>query len=170
MLNLMGATSTQRLTLMAETGVAVGVVDGLELTPKAQLAWSQNRYGGLDERGGDAALALDTLQLERVEARLGMAASGSMKVGRGWSLRPAVQVQAVQLLAGADSGMTVRFAAARDVGIALPLMSGDASWAEVKSGLSLTNGRLSLGAGVESSIGRADLRDSRAIAELGFRF
>ena len=66
--------------------------------------------------------------------------------------------------------MTVRFAGASDVPIALPFAGGDTSWGEVKGGIQLTNGTVQFGASFETAIGREAFRDDRAMADFTLRF
>lgn len=168
---LTGATDTARYSAMVESGVNIGVAKGLTLTPRASLGYSSYRLSGFRETGGEAALALDDLELNRLDARIGAKFAGSTPVGRsGWSFVPQIQADWVQNLSGARSGMTVRFANAADVAIALPLFDGDRSWTEVKGGMRLTNGAIEVGAGLEGSFGRQSFRDERAVADLTIRF
>jgi hypothetical protein len=168
--DLHGATTSSRYNLMAEAGVNLPVAPGITLTPRAQLGYGRYELGGFRENGGEVALQLDDLKLERVEARMGARLAGSHGLGGGWTLTPQLQGDYVRLLAGSSDGMKVRFANAGDHVFALPLAGGDTSWAEARGGLSVTNGRFAIGAGMETSIGRTDARDSRAVADMTFRF
>ncbi len=76
----------------------------------------------------------------------------------------------VYTLSGADDGMSVRFASIPDFAFMLPFANGDRSWAEVRGGLTMTNGIVSFGAGVETSIARSGFQDDRAVADLTIRF
>jgi hypothetical protein len=168
---LTGATETARYSAMLETGVNFGVAKGLTLTPRASLGYSSYQLSGFRESGGEAALRLDDLELNRLDAKVGAKFAGTAPLGRsGWTLVPQIQADWVQNLSGARSGMTVRFASAPDVAIALPLLDGDTSWAEVKGGMRLTNGALEFGAGIEGSFGRQSFRDERAVADVTLRF
>jgi outer membrane autotransporter protein len=168
---LTGATETARYSAMLETGVNMPVAKGLTLTPRASLGYSAYHLSGFREAGSEAALALDDLRLNRLDARVGAKFAGSTPVGRsGWSFVPQIQADWVQNLSGARSGMTVRFANAPDAAIALPLLDGDTSWTEVKGGMRLTNGSVEIGAGLEGSFGRQSFRDERAVADLTIRF
>jgi subtilase-type serine protease len=167
---LTGATETARYSAMAEAGVNLAVARGLTLTPRAQLGYSSYQLSGFRENGGEVALQLDDVKLQRLEAKVGAKFAGSAALGKGWSFAPQLQADWVQNLSGSRDGMTVRFANAPGAVIALPLAAGDVSWAEVKGGMRLTNGKLELGAGIESSFGRSDLRDERAVADFTLRF
>lgn len=167
--DLYGATETSRYNAMVEAGVNLNVGRGLTLTPRATLAYSSYHLGGFEERGGDAALQMDDLRLQRLETRLGARFAGQMRMGR-WSLQPQLQVDMVHSLSGANDGMSVRFASVPDFAFTLPLANGDSSWGEVRGGVTVDNGRFSFGTGVETSIGRAGVRDDRAMAEFAIRF
>ena len=52
----------------------------------------------------------------------------------------------------------------------LPIAGGDRAWGEVRGGLHFGNGRMNFGAGVESSLGRSDYRDDRAVADFTVNF
>ena len=54
--------------------------------------------------------------------------------------------------------------------IALPLANGDSNWAELKGGFAVGNRMLQFGAGVETSVGRSEMRDDRAVVDMTFRF
>ncbi|HYN45448.1 MAG TPA: autotransporter domain-containing protein [Allosphingosinicella sp.] len=167
--DLYGATNTSRYDAMVETGINLDVGRGLTLTPRAALAYSSYQLGGFEERGGETALQLDDLRLQRLETRLGARIAGQMRFGR-WSLQPQVQVDMVHTLSGANDGMSVRFANIRDFAFTLPFAEGDRSWGEVRGGLTMGDGRFTFGAGVETSIGRAGVRDDRAVADFAIRF
>ena len=167
---LTGATKTARYSAMAEAGVNLPAGLGLTVTPRAQLGYSSYQLAGFRENGGEVALRLNDLQLLRLEARMGAKLAGSTSVGGGWTFVPQLQADWVQNLSGSNDGMTVRFADAPELAFALPLAGGDSSWAEVKGGMKLTRGRLEFGAGVESSLGRSDFQDDRAVADFTLRF
>jgi hypothetical protein len=167
--DLYGATNASRYNVMAEAGVNLAVGRGLTLTPKASLAYSSYQFGEFRESGGEAALQIDNLRVQRLEGRLGGRVAGAMKVG-GWNLVPQLQADVVANVAGAGDGMTVRFVNAGDHSFVLPLAGGDTLWGEVRGGLKLANGPVELGLGVQSSVGRSDFRDDRAVADFTFRF
>lgn len=171
MVDLFGATTASRYNLQAEAGVNRDVARGLTLTPRASVRYASYKFGGYRENGGELALQIDDLKVRQLESRLGFQLAGSTRaLGSRWTLVPQLQADYVQNLSGARDGLLVRFANAGDVAFALPLAGGDSSWAEVKGGLKLTNGRLEFGAGVESSLGRSELKDDRAVADFTLRF
>ena len=94
---------------MVETGVNLGLGRGLTLTPRAALAYSSYQLGGFEERGGETALQMDDLRLQRLETRLGARLAGTMRMG-SWALQPQIQADYVHTLSGANDGMSVRFA------------------------------------------------------------
>jgi outer membrane autotransporter protein len=169
-LGLTGATKSTRYSAVAEAGVNMGIGHGLNLTPRAQLGYASYSLNGYREAGGETALQFDDLNLRRLESRFGAKLGGAMKLAGGWALTPQFSADYVQLLSGSRDGMKVRFAAAPDHRFALPLMGGEASWAEAKGGLRLSNGTLELGAGLETAFGRSSFRDDRAVADVMFRF
>ncbi len=170
MFDLAGATNASRYNLQAEAGVNIDVARGMTLTPRASLSYASYRFGGYRENGGELALQIDDLNIERLEARFGAKLAGSTSLAGGWSFVPQLQADYVRNLAGADDGMQVRFAVAPEQAFLLPLMGGDTSWAEVRGGMRLTNGPIELGAGLETSLGRSDYRDERAVADFTLRF
>jgi uncharacterized protein with beta-barrel porin domain len=168
--DLTGATKSQRYSVAAEAGVNRDIGRGLTLTPRARLGYSNYRLGGFREQGGEAALQLDDLQVERLETRLGAKLSGSASLGAGWAVVPQIQADYVKLLSGADNGMRVRFADASDYAFELPLADGASSWGEARGGLKFVKDKIEFGGGVETSVGSAGHRDSRAVADLTIRF
>ncbi|NVD44206.1 autotransporter domain-containing protein [Qipengyuania atrilutea] len=168
--DLAGDMSSERMSAVAETGVNLGVAKGLTLTPRAQVSYSRETVDGYTEAGGETALAIDSYAIEQVEARLGAKLAGSHDLGSGWQFVPQMQANYVHMLNGADQGMTVRFAAAPDVPILLPVGEGDTSWAELKGGLKVTRGLMSVGAGFETALGRNTLRADRAVVDLNIQF
>jgi subtilase-type serine protease len=170
MLDLHGAAESVRYSAVAEAGVNIAAAPGVTLTPRLQLGYADYRIGGFRENGGELALQIDEVKLQRLEARMGARLAGATRIGDGWSLMPQIQADYVQLLSGSTDGMQVRFANAGDHAFGLPLAGGDASWGEVKGGVKLTKGKLEFGAGVETAVGRSAFRDDRAVADITFRF
>lgn len=170
MFDLAGATTASRYNLQVEGGVNLGIARGLTLTPRASLGYSSYAFGGYREGGGELALQIDELSVRQLEARLGARLAGATRLAGGWTFAPQLQADYVQNLSGGNDGMAVRFAAAPDQAFLLPLAGGSGGWAEIRGGLTLANGPLEFGAGVESSIGRADIRDDRAVADFTLRF
>ncbi len=168
--SLNGATSAMSYDLHMETGYNVDIAKGLTFTPRAALRYSSTSIDGYRERGGEAALLIDDISDRRLEARFGARMSGSVNAGSGWAFAPELAVDQVQALSRDGSELQVRFAQAAGIAFTLPGLSRDRSWTEVKGGMKLTDGTFSFGAGVESSLGRSDYRDNRAVASFGIKF
>jgi hypothetical protein len=167
---MFGAYDTTRLSLVAETGVNLPVSNGLTFTPRIQLGYNDSALSGMTEAGGDAALTLDDMRIARIDARFGAKLSGSEHVGNGWQFTPQLSADYVRMVDGSDDGMTVRFAAADSVAIALPFAFGDEEWSEIRGGFQFEKGGVSFGAGFETAIGREMLRADRAVANVNLRF
>jgi subtilase-type serine protease len=168
--NLNGTTRALSYDLQAETGVTLGIVNGLTLTPRASLRYSANAVRGYRERGSEVALLVDDISDKRVEARLGASFSGSTGLGDGWTFGPQFSADMVETVAGGNSGLTVRFAEAAGLAFTLPAFSQDRNWTEVRGGINLAKGPVSFGAAVQSDIGRSDYRDNRAVANVTLQF
>jgi hypothetical protein len=154
-----------------ETGVNIGVARGFELTPRAAVRYTRAEVEGYSEAGSEIALAIDDIREQRLEGRVGFNFQGQADIGHsGWSVRPRLSADYVHALSQDDSGMAVRFAQARDIPIILPGVGSDTAWAEVRGGISLKRGDLSLTTAFETDFGRDLQRDDRAVAELSFRF
>lgn len=169
MLRLTGASNATRYTGVVEAGYAAGLGRGLTLTPRAQLGYGRYTLDGFSERGGETALKLDDLTIARLEARLGARLGGTTRIA-GLTVTPSVSADYVTLLSGRETGMTVRFAAAPDQGIALPLATGASGWAEFKGGVTIEQGDLSLGLSGQHATGGSDMTDQRGQVDLRFRF
>ena len=167
---LNGASTMKRNAVQAEVGMNLALADGLTLTPRAQLGYDYVNLGGYDERGGETALSLDDIAVETVTARFGAKLSGSHALGGGWKLTPQLKADYIQRVAGTDSGLSVRFAVADSVSIALPFDEGEGAWGELRGGLSIENGSVRFGAGFETAIDRRAIRDDRAMAEIALEF
>ena len=167
---LRGASDMQRYSVSGEVGMNVGVAEGLTLTPRASLAYDTMSLDGFTEQGNQAALAIDDLATQSLTARGGFKLAGSHALSGGWTLTPQLQADYVHRISGSNDGLTVRFAAADHVGIALPLGLGEGSWGEMRGGLTLDNGTVSFGAGFETAVERRSIRDDRAMVEVGVRF
>lgn len=168
--NLAGETSATTYDMQAELGMNVDTGTGIMLTPRAQLAYRSYNLEGYRERGGELALMVDDINLDRVESRLGVRMSGALGSSRAWTFTPEIGVDWVNTLAGGADSFNVRFAAAPDLAFALPFAGRDKAWGEIKGGLRLANGPVSFGAGVESSFARSDFRDDRAVMDIAYRF
>ena len=105
-----------------------------------------------------------------VTARTGFKLAGSHATLDGWSVVPSLRADYVRRMRGGNDGMTVRFAMADSVAIALPLAHGDTDWAEIKGGVTMSRSNLSFGAGFETAVAREGAKDDRAMVEVGLRF
>ncbi|QLC22372.1 autotransporter domain-containing protein [Parasphingopyxis sp. CP4] len=163
---------TRALNYMAgvETGMNIGIADGFELTPRAAVRYSHSEFQGYSEVGSEIALSIDDIREQRFEGRVGFAFSGETTVGDGWSLRPQISADYVRAIGQSERDMTVRFAQAGGVPILLPGLAADNQWTEMRGGLSLERGNVSITTAFETDIGRSELRDDRAVAEFTFRF
>lgn len=166
---LYGASTMTRYAANAEIGVNLPLGKGMTLTPRAQLGYDLTNLGGYTEQGSQVALRIDGLNTESLSARSGFKLAGSHTTMSGWTVTPQLNADYVRRVGGSDD-MTVRFAAADDIGILLPLDQGDTSWAEIRGGLSVARGNLSFGAGFETAIDRQAFRNDRAMVEFGYRF
>jgi hypothetical protein len=166
---LSGATRSSRYMATAEAGFRTGIGHGLSLNPRAQLGVSHYSLGGFREQGGETALALDDLKVNRIESRIGAKLDGTMMLGK-WTLRPNLQADYVRLLSGASNGLSVAFAAAPEYSFVLPLTNGGSGWAEVKGGLELTRGAFTIGLSGQATAGDAPISDQRGAVDFTFRF
>lgn len=165
-----GDTKALSIDMQAELGANIETGLGLMLTPRAQIAYKSYNLSDFRERGGEMAMMIDDMRLNRIESRLGVRMSGTIGNKRGWQFTPELRADWVNALASGRNSFDVRFAAAPDVAIALPLMGRDTSWGEVKGGFRLVNGPIAFGAGIERNIARSDLTDERAVVDFAFRF
>jgi hypothetical protein len=125
--------------------------------------------GGFHEQGGETALELNSLKVNRLESRIGARLDGTTHVA-GWTVQPLVQADYVRLLSGSRNGMNVRFAAAPDYNFALPLTNGGSGWMEVKGGVSLSRGPFSLALSGQATAGHAAIPDQRGLVSFDFSF
>jgi subtilase-type serine protease len=167
-LQVSGATESSRYMAAAEAGFRTGIGRGLSLNPRAQLGFSHYALSGF-ESGGETALELNGLKVNRIESRLGARLDGETKLGK-WALRPNLQADYVRLLSGARNGMSVSFAAAPDYDFVLPLTNSGSGWMEVKGGVELTRGAFTLGLSGQATAGDAPISDQRGAIDLTFKF
>ena len=167
--SLSGATRSSRYMATAEAGVRTAIGGGLSLNPRAQVGFSHYSLGGFREEGGETALALDDLTINRIEGRLGARLDGETSFA-GWTVRPQVQADYVRLLSGGESGLKVSFAAAPEYAFVLPLTNGGSGWVEAKGGVELTKGRFTLGLSGQATRGDAPITDQRGVVDLTYRF
>jgi outer membrane autotransporter protein len=166
---LSGATRSSRYTATVEAGFRMGLGHGLSLNPRAQLGASHYSLGGFREQGGETALSLDDLKMNRIESRIGAKLDGTAQLGK-WTVRPNVQADYVRLLSGANNGLSVSFAAVPDYSFILPLTNIGSGWMEVKGGVQFTRGAFSLGLSGQATAGDAPISDQRGAVDLTFRF
>ncbi|HEX6072782.1 MAG TPA: autotransporter domain-containing protein [Sphingomicrobium sp.] len=166
---LTGATRSSRYMATAEAGFRTGIGHGLSLNPRAQLGVSHYSLGGFREEGGETALALDGLKLNRIESRIGAKLDGTAMLGK-WALRPNLQADYVRLLSGANNGLSVSFAAAPEYSFVLPLTNGGSGWMEVKGGVELSRGAFTIGLSGQATAGDAPIADQRGAVDLTLRF
>jgi hypothetical protein len=166
---LSGTAHSSRYMATAEAGFRTGIGHGLSLNPRAQLGVSHYSLGGLHEQGGETALDLNKLELNRVESRIGAKLDGEAHIA-GWTVRPQVQADYVRLLSGRNSGLNVSFASAPDYAFALPLTNGGSGWMEVKGGVEVARGALTFGLSGQATAGDAPISDQRGLVDVSFRF
>jgi hypothetical protein len=87
-----------------------------------------------------------------------------------WTLRPQLQADYVRLLSNSNNALKLSFAAAPEHGFALPLGGTGSGWMEVKGGVDVSRGALSLGLSGQATAGNAPIPDQRAAVDLTFRF
>ncbi|WP_171982537.1 autotransporter domain-containing protein [Sphingomonas sp. LM7] len=166
---LAGSADISRYAARAEAGVNLPVAQTLTLTPRVSFGYSSFAYTPFREGGGELALQIDRMSASTFDGRAGVQFAGQAKMG-SWTFVPQLTADYVRTLAGDRGSMLVRFAAAPDAAMLLPLMNGDAAYGEVRGGFRLVNGPVEFGAGVESRLGRALYRDDRAVVDARFRF
>ncbi|HVM21972.1 MAG TPA: autotransporter outer membrane beta-barrel domain-containing protein [Sphingomicrobium sp.] len=169
MFQLSGASRSSRYTATVESGFRTSLGSGLALNPRAQVRASHMSLGGFREQGGETALELNSLKLNRIESRLGAKLDGTTQFA-GWTVRPQVQADYVRLLSGRTNGLSVSFAAAPDYDFVLPLTNGGSGWVEMKGGVEMTRGAFSLGLTGQATAGSAPLSDKRGLIQASFRF
>jgi hypothetical protein len=125
--------------------------------------------GGFHEEGSETALQLNSLNVNRLEGRVGAKLDGTAHVA-GWTVTPNLQADYVRLLAGRNNGLQVSFAAARDYSFALPLANGGSGWAEAKGGIQVSRGAFSFGVTGQSTVGSAPISDKRGLVDFAFKF
>lgn len=167
---LNGDSKAQSYSGHLEAGYNFAVARGLTLTPHVALRYSAFSMDRLREGGGELALRLTDIGEQRLESRVGLAIDGTYKTAGEWSITPQLSAEHVNRLAGNGGSLTARFDVADAVAFNLPFGSQDGSWSELKSGLRIARGQVSFGAGIETSIGRYDFRDDRAVADFAVRF
>lgn len=167
-LRMSGAMNSRRYMAAAEAGFRTGIGHGLSVNPRAQIGYSHYALSGF-ERGGETALELNSLKVNRLESRVGARIDGETKLGK-WAFRPKLQADYVQLLSGRNNGLSLSFAAAPEYDFVLPLTNGGSGWAEVKGGVEFTRGALSLGLSGQATAGDAPISDQRGAVELTIKF
>ena len=167
--DLYGAGNASRYNLMAEAGINIAAGRGLTLTPKASLGYSSYSFGGFREAGGEAALQIDNLQIQRLESRIGGAIAGTMRVG-GWKHRsPAAGDLSTPVRAndGDDGPLRQR----RDHSFVLPPPAATGCGAKCAAASSWPTGRSSFGLGSRGlAVGPFRLRDDGRSQDFTFRF
>jgi hypothetical protein len=159
---LNGAAKALSYDMELEVGKNLTPVTGLTVSPRASLRYSAVRIGGYREAGNETALLVDAVKDHRLEARIGVTVDGEVQVGGGWFFKPQLSADNVRALDGGSRMVTVRFADAAGVPVALPLISNDRKWTEARAAIRLAKGSLAIDAGVKSDIGRAEYRNDRA--------
>jgi len=166
---LWGATHSSRYLATAEAGFRSALGHGLSVNPRAQLGYSHYAMGGFREQGGETALQLNSLKVNRLEARIGAKLDGETDVA-GWTVSPQVQADYVRLISGGRNGLNVSFAAAPDYHFALPLVSGGSGWMELKGGVTMTRGAFTIGLTGQTTGGDAPISDQRGLVSFGMKF
>jgi len=169
MFRLSGASHSTRYMATAEAGFRTSIGLGLSLNPRAQLGFSHYSMGGFHEQGGETALDLNSLKVNRLESRVGARLDGTVHLA-GWTVRPNLQADYVRLLSGRKNGVLVSFAAAPDYSFALPLADSGNGWLESKGGVELSRGAFTLGFSGQATVGSAPISDKRGLVSFGYKF
>ncbi len=164
-----GATRARRYSATAEAGIETSLGGSLTLTPRAQLGYSRFDLDGFREEGGETALQLEDVRVNRLEGRVGAKLGGAIKLGSA-TLTPAISADYVRVFAGRSLDATVRFALAPDAAFQLPLGQTAAGYGEVKGGLTLEKKGWAFGLSGQHSFGGNALSDQRAQADFTVRF
>ncbi len=145
---------------------------GIMLTPRTSIGYVSYAMSGFRDNAQDLALGVDKIARSGFEARAGLKISGQTKLGykSGWSLQPEMKLDYVNRLSGNDTDFALRFLAAESLNFNLPIQLQSASYGELKGGLKLVNGPLSIGATVETHLGQQLYRDDRARVNMSIRF
>jgi hypothetical protein len=159
---LNGATKALTYDIQLEAGTNLAPATGLTVTPRASLRYSSVRIGGYREAGSETSLLVDGLKDNRLEARFGVNLDGDLPLGGSWRFSPHLSVNNVRALTSGTGSVTVRFAEAAGIPIALPLVSNDRSWAESRGAISLASGNFSIDVAFQAEVGRTDYRNDRA--------
>lgn len=170
LLQLGGRGTAFSIDTQMEAGYAFTVAKSISLSPHVSLLYSSFNLDNLQEQGGVSALHLSDIGENRVEARAGARLEGRTSLGKGWSFAPQLQAGWVRTLMNGNGMTTVRFTAADTLAFAIPFGSTDRSWGEMQGGIQFSNRNLTFGASLKTAIGRTDLKDNRASAEVQFRF
>ena len=169
MFRLSGASHSARYMATAEAGMRTSIGHGLSLNPRAQLGYSHYAMTGFHEQGGETALELNNLTINRLEGRIGARLDGTAHIA-GWTVTPQVQADYVRLISGGRNGLNVSFAAAPGYDFALPLTNGGSGWMEVKGGVAVSRGALSFGLSGQATAGDAPISDQRGLVDVSLRF
>lgn len=167
---LSGEGTAASYAVRAEAGVNLQPMRGVTLTPRVSVGYEGSSLSGYREQGSALGLVVDDLGDQRLVGRVGMKLAGKTTPALGWSFSPEARVDFVNTIAGGSTSYDVRFAAAPELAFALPYAGIDRSWGEVKGGFRMAKDQMSFGAGVESSVGRSDYRDDRAVVDFTVRF
>lgn len=163
------SANVNRYAARAELGVNLPLAQAITATPRVSIGYSAYAYRPFREGGGEVALQIDRLSSSTIEGRAGMQFAGSARIG-AWTLLPQFTADYVQVVAGDRGSMLVRFVAAPDAAMLLPLVNGGAQWGELRGGVRLANGPVDFGLGIERRIGRALYQDNRAVVDARLRF
>ena len=144
---------------------------GLTLTPRTRLEYSSYAIDGFQDRASALGMDVDGIERAGLDWRTGLRLTGSTPVAKGgWTLNPEVQMDYVKRLSGNETMLDLRFLEAESLGVAVPVALHDASYGEVRGGVTVTNGRLSFGAAIEKQIGQDFYRDDRGVVSVSYAF
>ena len=145
---------------------------GLTLTPRSRIEYESYAIDGFQDRQANFAMAVDGIERRGLDWRNGLKLTGSTGLGYAseWSFQPELQVDYVRRLSGNDTSIDLRFLEASQLGINVPVQLHDSEYGEVRGGLKVTNGRLSVGAALETQIGQDIYRDDRGLINVAFAF
>lgn len=144
----------------------------LTLTPRTRLEYSSYAIAGFQDRQSRLAMNVDGIDRAGFDWRAGFRLSGNAKLGRAgtWTVQPEMQFDYVQRLSGNETRIDLRFLEADTLDISLPVALHDGEYGELRGGLTITDGRFSFGAALETQFGQDFYRDERGVVSVSFAF
>ncbi|MES2058441.1 MAG: autotransporter outer membrane beta-barrel domain-containing protein, partial [Pseudomonadota bacterium] len=155
----------QSLALSAEIGLGKNFDLGqIKVGPRVSLRASRIAFDRVAETGGGPALVYDRENLDSLQARAGLTASGTGKI------RPYLSAYYVHDFANQPAAFGANFVGGLGPNALFAMTGEDNDWAEIGGGIAIGTDKVEFSVGADTTLARSDVANQSYRASIKLRF